>query len=64
MLLNYLTNIDIREIDLTRLCKPSKSNSKPEIVFTELESSMRNSIQLFSPVFNDLEDPTRNLKDV
>jgi hypothetical protein len=62
MCLNHPINIDVRGIDLTKLNK--KNVHKSLVEFTEMDSYMKNSIQLFNPAFNDIEDPTKNLKDV
>jgi hypothetical protein len=64
MLLNHISNLDIKEIDLSKINKTPNMASKPVTEFNEMESFMRNSLQLYTPAFNDIEDPSKNLKDV
>ncbi len=64
MLLNHISNIDIRVIDLSKINKTPIMGSRPVAEFNEMESFMRNSLQLCTPAFNDIDDPSKNLKDV
>lgn len=64
MLLNHLSIINIKDIDLSKMNRGSVSQMEIVTDMIQSEAAMRNSIKLFKPVYNDLDNPANDLKDV
>jgi hypothetical protein len=66
-LLDHITKVPFSSINISEMNQTlvkKQLDTNPALHFTQLESIYKNTLVLNNPMFNDLENPVKDLKDV